>query len=81
MNKLEPLKGKKRTMIGAKPLPEFNFFFVDDVKSAVQGLIEDISLLEFECDEKGNIYVSLTKGKIIDTVKKWFPDIIPYENG
>ena len=36
MSKPEPLKNKMKTMIGAKPLPKFNFFFADDVKSACE---------------------------------------------
>ena len=53
--KNEPLKGKIKTMIGARPLPEFNFFFADDVKSAVQGLISDI------VDMKKNLQKDLTR--------------------
>lgn len=29
-------------MLGAKSLPEYNFFFVDSVKSAVLGLLEEL---------------------------------------
>ena len=41
--KPEPLiKEKRKTFIGASPLPKFDFFFVDDVKSAVQWLLKEI---------------------------------------
>ena len=49
------------------------------VKSAVQGLKKDIVEMQFEQDEDGNIYISFTKGKIIELIKKWFPNMIENE--
>jgi len=49
------------------------------VKSAVQGLKKDIVEMQFEQDEDANIYISFTKGKIIELIKKWFPNMIENE--
>jgi len=49
------------------------------IKSAVQGLKKDIVEMQFEQDEDGNIYISFTKGKIIELIKKWFPNMIENE--
>jgi len=80
--KNEPLKNKMRTMIGARPLPEFNFFFADDIKSAIQGLLEEIE----EAIKYYTIQNALNKStfrnerikglKIAQSlIKKWFPDV------
>jgi len=77
--KPEPLKNKMKTMIGARTLPEFNFFFADDVKSAVQGLIEDVEncmwLQALEKTYEG-VYKLQPRKHIQDLIKKWFPDAV-----
>ena len=83
MSKPKPLKNKMKTMIGANPLPKFNFFFVDDVKSAIQGLIEDINS-SYGCvhHQGGNneciicIAIGQTLNEVQRKIKKWFPDVV-----
>jgi len=88
--KNEPLKGKMMTMIGAKPLPEFNFFYADCVKSAVEGLLEEISKLdrieleEFSDEQFDNLHdldevIVHAVDYFKHLVKKWFPDVFENE--
>ena len=78
MERYEPLKDKMKTMIGARPLPEFNFFYADEVKSAVQGLLEDVRARiphrNCDCD------VCMKLNWVIDDIKKWFLDVVEDEN-
>jgi len=47
------------------------------IKEAVQGLIQEIKRMEFEHehDKESNIYIFLTKRKIIDLINKRFADV------
>ena len=49
------------------------------IKEAVRGLIQEIIRMEFEHDKEGNIYISLTKRKIIDSINKRFADVFEEE--
>ncbi|RLB77420.1 MAG: hypothetical protein DRH24_16280 [Deltaproteobacteria bacterium] len=86
MERYEPLKNKMKTMIGARPLPEFNFFYADEVKSAVRGLLNDIDkLIKWyeECrDRDYHIFTAKrdTAFRIKTKIKKWFPDVVEDEN-
>ena len=57
------------------------FFYLNDVKSAVQGLLEDVKkefCLEAPHCEGNNILCEKCKtiNKILEKIKKWFPDVL-----
>jgi len=63
----EPLRGKKRLQgISRTEKRKIYFYFDDDVKSAVEGLLKSISILKQPCD----------KDEVYDLVEKWFEDVI-----
>jgi len=69
----EPLKDKRKTMIGVKPLPKIDFFFADAVKSAVQGLLKDLQrAINNTVDENKKFHLEYA----LYLVKKWFPDVM-----
>ena len=75
--KFEPLKGKEKVVL-IRYLP-YGVFYVNDVKSAVQGLLKEI---EEKCDEWYHIdYYQLPtwgeiKEELKNLIKKWFADVI-----
>jgi len=58
-----------------------NFFYYDDVKSALQGLIEEIRLTDLEWvvysdGSQKRMSEKERKEIIIEFIKKWFPDVV-----
>jgi len=82
--KYEPLKGKERVIQyignirrmdgGIHRIPFIKRgFLTDDVKSAVQGLLEDLERAKrVTCDENKKAHLDYC----IYLVKKWFPDVV-----
>jgi len=71
------LKGKMKTMIGAKTLPEFNFYFADEVKSAVQGLLAEIEDMKWKLQPF--FEEQLLISEIKQLIKKYFPEEVKNE--
>jgi len=89
--KFEPLKGKIYRLVDApwdidEEERAFNF---RDVKSAVQGLLEEIkdNRVDIEIEEAGIGTVFEPDGRfvryetIISLIKKWFTDVVEDERG
>jgi len=58
-----------------------NFFYYDDVKSALQGLMEEIRLTDLEWvvysdGSQKRMSEKERKELIIEFIKKWFPDVV-----
>jgi len=83
-NKTEPLKNKMMVVLGTSILPEFKFFFADSVKSAVQGLLQEIDeeISNWQkAENKGKVNKAYARGYISsltrmkDLIRKWFADV------
>jgi len=82
MKKNEPLKGKRKDLLHREivNVELGRLFLVSDVKSAVQGLLEDVKkefCLEAPHCEGNNILCEKCKtiNKILEKIKKWFADV------
>ena len=83
--KPEPLKGKLQKdnlNIGENELMFIeNFFYLEDVKSAVQGLLIDIEVTDLDeivCSDGSHRRMDeKTRKRIItDLIQKWFPNMV-----
>jgi len=80
----EPLKGKKCSTCGCCYAKNDLYFKVDDVKSAVKGLLEEIDKIEnntkfrISNEREGGTkaYTSNVIPEIKETIKKWFADVV-----
>jgi len=77
--KYEPLKGKVYHI----PEKGINVFLYSSVKSAVQGLLEEINkeIEEAELEKEGKGYYRffdnvMTLKRAKSLIKKWFPDVV-----
>jgi len=80
--KYEPLKGKIK-VDACDPRNEIEYILFDDVKSAVQGLLEEINkeIEEAELEKEGKGYYRffdnvMTLKRAKSLIKKWFPDVV-----
>ena len=76
-NKFEPLKNKSFELDPNASGDEGAAFWFKDVKSALQGLMEDI---ELECKPYDMLYGEVGNRKlsfeeIKQLIRKWFPDV------